>query len=266
MLSRRGSVTHVKYWGSTAETSGAHLRHVAGKSRRWWDDDGLYCNMANSVSPRHSHETFRLRSASPSARPPPPTTSHWRLRTLLIQTGWLQVFNEEVRRHQGSCGCVCMCGGVWVGSRRSNSAARCPLITCGDFCWGVGGGFFLLSDWFILRLCIWWAPEWWRLITNTWARSVEDPRRAGINYSLPCLWKSTDCYQLRGTFFFFFFPVLSFLLGIWRQSLTPNVCWCCWSGTKHKLQSKLPPLSFTHCPLMRRLFKLRLEFKPVASD
>lgn len=137
-------------------------------------------------------------------------------------------------------------GEMRLGSRRSNSAARCPLITWGDFCWGVGGGFFPLSDWFILRLCIWWAPEWWRLITNTWARSAEDPHRAGINYSLPCLWKSRDCYQLRGTFFFFLVP--SFLLGIWRQSLTPNVCWCCWSGTKHKLQSKLflPPSPLLH--------------------
>lgn len=44
---------------------------------------------------------------------------------------------------------------------------------------------------------------WWRPITNPWTRSTEDPHHSGINYSLPCLRKFRDCYQLRGTFLLF---------------------------------------------------------------
>lgn len=173
-----------------------------------------------------------------------------------------------MRRRRGGVEEAGFSGGeMRLGSRRSNSAARCPLITWGDFCWGVGGGFFPLSDWFILRLCIWWAPEWWRLITNTWARSAEDPHRAGINYSLPCLWKSRDCYQLRGTFLFFFGPEFPSWYLASKLNSECLLMLLKWNQAQTAVKTFSPPLpSFTHCPLMRRLFKLQLEFKPFASD
>lgn len=92
---------------------------------------------------------------------------------------------------------------------------------------------------------------WWRPITNTWARSTEDPHCAGINYSLPCLHKFRDCYQLWGTFL----PLLcSVVSGVKPDS---EVCWCCWGGTKCTL-SIVKAFFFLRCPLMR-LFILPLE-------
>lgn len=53
------------------------------------------------------------------------------------------------RRHLRHVG-----GEMRVGSCRSESDGRCTLITFGDFCGGTGGGFLVLSDWYVLRRCI----------------------------------------------------------------------------------------------------------------
>lgn len=93
---------------------------------------------------------------------------------------------------------------------------------------------------------------WWRPSTNTWSRFVEDPRCAGINYTLPCLHQFRDCYQLWGTFF-----CCNFSPWYLASNLT-RICWCCWGGTEHSLYSQ-SLFFFLLCPLMMRLFILRLE-------
>lgn len=124
----------------------------------------------------------------------------WRTAGHLNLNSRNQDLNEEEIRHWGT-----FLGEMREGSWRSESAGRCPLITFSNYCWGIGGRGFLQkkSDCCVFkslylmgsRMALWWHP-----ITNTRARSAEDPHCAGINYSLPCLHKFRDCYQLWGTF------------------------------------------------------------------